>query len=63
MPEGMAELETPPLGIMPKRLHDEMRMNGLRMAIQRYLAAQKPVPTEWISEWNVLAAGSGDHDG
>lgn len=43
-----------PLGIMPKRLHEEIRFKELGSAIYRMLAAYQEVPVEWIEEYNDL---------
>lgn len=47
-------MNTPPLGIMPKKLHDEIRFKELGSAIYRMLAAYEEVPVEWIEEYNDL---------
>lgn len=44
----------PPLGVMPKQIHDLIRTRDLAAAIERYLIAQKQVPEEWINEYNHL---------
>jgi hypothetical protein len=44
----------PPLGIMPKKYHDEKRFIELCGAIKRYYDAEFPIPIEWIEEWNEL---------
>lgn len=44
----------PPLGIMPKRFHDEERFKNLIAAIERYIEAKLQVPLEWIVEYNQL---------
>lgn len=45
----------PVLGVMPRRIWDESRRNDLIGAIQRYLDAGKPIPPEWVEEYNELA--------
>lgn len=45
---------TPPIGVMPRRKHDEYRLNALSGAIQRYESAGKDVPPEWFAEYNEL---------
>ena len=42
--------EKPPLGIMPRKIHDEHRGNALSAAIGRYISAGKQVPVEWVEE-------------
>ena len=48
------ELIKPPLGIKPKFIHDEQRREELKQAINRYFEANKPIPMEWIEEYNEL---------
>ena len=45
----------PPLGIMPRHIHDEIRRQELGEAIVRYIEASLPVPLEWVEEYNELA--------
>lgn len=40
----------PPLGVMPKFIWIEHRIEELKKAIYRYLEADKPVPKEWYEE-------------
>lgn len=51
---GMYEHSRPPLGVMPKYIWDEKRMNHLKEAIDRYILANQNVPAEWISEYHDL---------
>lgn len=44
----------PPMGIMPKWRHDEMRLGSIIGAIERYIDAKCQVPLEWIEEYNQL---------
>jgi hypothetical protein len=44
----------PPIGIMPRYIWDEIRLRELAAAISRYAAAYRPVPAEWIEEYNEL---------
>lgn len=48
------EEKEPPLGIMPKRLHDKHRKEELRQAIYRYLSEGLRINPEWIEEYNNL---------
>jgi hypothetical protein len=45
-------MKKPPLGITPKHIWEAIRFEELQMAINRYLLAQLPIPTEWIEEYN-----------
>lgn len=49
-----APYKKPPLGIMPKRFHDEQRLESLKGAIERYVGEKCQVPLEWIVEYNQL---------
>lgn len=44
----------PPLGITPRKLHDEKRMADLKAAILRYVEAGAEIPREWTDEFNEL---------
>lgn len=44
----------PPSGITPRFLWDEKRRDDIRGAIIRYLDADKPIPPEWVEEYNEL---------
>ena len=48
----------PPIGLIPRKLHEEMirenRKTSIRGAISRYHKAGKPIPKEWIREYNDL---------
>ncbi|MCC9023014.1 hypothetical protein [Bacillus nakamurai] len=44
----------PPLGVIPKQLHDLYRFSELRNAIKRYIDAECGIPIEWVEEYNLL---------
>jgi hypothetical protein len=44
----------PPLGVIPKWLHDEVRVKQLSIAIRRYALAGEIIPMQWVSEHNAL---------
>ncbi len=44
------KLKKPPIGIIPKYIHDEHRFVALNDAIIRYLDAKLSVPQEWYDE-------------
>lgn len=44
----------PPLGVKPLEIHAEGRLNDLRGAIQRYMAAGREIQLKWIEEYNDL---------
>jgi len=43
-------LTPPPIGLMPKAIHDTKRALSILEAIDRYATAAKPVPIEWVQE-------------
>jgi hypothetical protein len=47
-------VERPPLGIMPKYIHDQKRLGELRKAIKRYVDIYYYINPEWIVEYNDL---------
>lgn len=51
----MPELERPPVGILPKYLHDEKRMTTISIAITGYMGYGMEIPADWIKEYNTLA--------
>lgn len=48
------KLPKPPLGLMPKDKHREMRLQEIKDAMHRYLDAGKAIPQEWTDEYNEL---------
>lgn len=40
----------PPLGLQPQSIHDNLRVKDILAAMQRYVAANKPIPEAWIEE-------------
>ena len=44
----------PPLGIIPKYLHDEKRFNEIAKAIYNYSLQGLQIPIEWVQEYNEL---------
>ena len=50
----MGEKKKPPLGLMPRRIHDEQRLDLVKEAIYRRLEAILAIPPEWIVEYNQL---------
>jgi hypothetical protein len=48
--DGSISNEKPPLGLMPKYIHDEKRVISICNAIIRYTAKGKKVPNEWLWE-------------
>jgi hypothetical protein len=44
----------PPLGLIPRYIHEERRYEDVRSAIMERLAQNYPVPPEWIKEYNDL---------
>jgi predicted amino acid dehydrogenase len=46
--------EKPPLGLKPRKFVDEDRLREVQGAMDRYYYANKPMPLEWITEYNEL---------
>lgn len=44
----------PPIGVMPRNLHDEVRQKALASAITHYVKDGRKVNQEWIDEFNEL---------
>jgi len=51
--------EKPPIGIIPKGIHDRSRAVDIINAVQRYVQAGKSVPIAWIEELKVLICKDG----
>lgn len=54
------ENKKPPLGILPRKIHDSMRLDGLKAAIIRYVNASCEIDPEWVKEYNELVKKVGD---
>lgn len=50
------DYKKPPIGIVPKSLHDFKRISEIVNAIERYAEAEMPVPKEWVEELKQLLA-------
>ncbi|WP_312107590.1 hypothetical protein [Lachnoclostridium sp.] len=48
------QVNKPPLGIKPKWLHNQIRLNDIIKAIRRYINAGLEIPIEWVEEYNDL---------
>ena len=42
----------PPIGLTPRYIFEERRMQEIIDAIERYRKAKKPIPSKWIYEYN-----------
>ena len=51
----MPECKKPPMGIMPRWLWDEKRQEELTAAMCRFFEVGRPVPAEWVDEYNELS--------
>ena len=47
-------MKKPPIGAMPRYIHDELRKRELGKAMVRYIEAERTVPLEWVMEYNEL---------
>jgi hypothetical protein len=50
----MNTVKKPPIGLKPKFINDEQRLNEVRGAISRYYEAELKIPIDWIKEYNDL---------
>lgn len=48
-------MDKPPIGIVPKYIHDERRLKDLVKAIKRYTEKNLFIDPKWFEEYNVLA--------
>ena len=46
--------DKPPLGVIPKFIMMLTRLDDIKAAIDRYSKVNKPIPIEWIIEYNEL---------
>lgn len=44
----------PPLGLKPRKIHNQQRIQEIVAAISRYTEVNKEFPVEWIEEYNDL---------
>lgn len=51
-PQGCKEdkYKFPPVGLIPKKVHDNHRINEIFDAMKRFSEAEYPIPIEWIDE-------------
>ena len=50
------ELVKPPLGLVPRRIHNENRVSDIKQAVNRMFDADSCVDVAWIEEYNELCA-------
>ena len=50
----MDNTKKPPIGLMPKEIHDWKRLVEIVNAIERYTEAELPVNIEWVIEMKQL---------
>lgn len=53
-PRPTSNEERTPLGLKPRNIHNQQRIQEIVTAIFRYTDASKPIPSEWIEEYNDL---------
>lgn len=54
----MTKTRKPPLGVLPRRIHEEHRLNDLLDAMSRYIEAGfYDFPVEWVQECVELRLG------
>ena len=47
-------MEKPPLGLIPRYIHREQRVDDIKSAILRFMERNYPIPKKWIKEYNEL---------
>lgn len=57
-----SHVEKSPLGVMPRKFWNEKRRIEIEEAAFRYIESGKPVPIEWIEEYNELVKGGLETD-
>lgn len=53
-PTDELEYKRPPIGIVPKFIHDERRFKNLRKTIKRQIKHYNYIDPKWIIEYNEL---------
>jgi hypothetical protein len=48
--EEQVSPKAPPLGLKPRKIHNGQRAIEIQQALLRYIAAKKPIPSEWYVE-------------
>lgn len=51
----MPQYERPPLGLRPRIIAEEQRLQEIKEAIMRFMTANREIPQEWVAEYNELA--------
>ena len=51
---NLAPEKKPPLGIKPRKFHNEERLEEITGAIHRYIEVQADIPWEWLEEFLYL---------
>ena len=46
----------PPIGLPPRYIAEGLRLEEIVVAIMRYCNVYRPIPTEWVEEYNELSA-------
>jgi hypothetical protein len=54
VPNEVKVITKPPIGIIPRKFHEENRISDLMCAIEKYLSDGRSIPEEWVDELNEL---------
>lgn len=54
VPGAVKSPSKPPIGVIPRKFHEENRITALTEAINRYLSDGRLLPEEWVDELNEL---------
>lgn len=46
--------QKPPLGVVPRHIHDEQRLRDLKECVANYMQAGLTILPEWVEEYNEL---------
>ncbi|NGM81226.1 hypothetical protein G5B47_02235 [Paenibacillus sp. 7124] len=52
----------PPLGLTPRFIVEERRIDEIKAAVTRYFDAGRKVPADWIAEYNELVERKGHEE-
>lgn len=55
-------MNKPPIGVIPRELWNERRIEDLKDAIDRHIRENQRIPVEWIREYNDLLSGRDESD-
>lgn len=54
MAKRIPKSQRPPLGLMPRKIHQDNRFRDVADAINRYCNTGLKIPVKWVKEYNDL---------